>query len=96
MAGFLKLMNMSCEKASELASESLDRELTRGERIALRLHELICRSCRLWRRQLQAVQQTLQNAPETYHRQWAKMVLRLSPERRTRIKQLLAEAKQSE
>ena len=37
-----QLLNLPCEGMSHLASESLDRELTRGERAALRLHMFYC------------------------------------------------------
>ena len=36
----LSAWNLDCRAASELASDSLDRDLTRGERLALRLHQL--------------------------------------------------------
>ena len=40
------LLNMPCRGTSRLASESLDRDLGRLERIALRTHLLCCRGCR--------------------------------------------------
>jgi hypothetical protein len=43
---------LSCRKASELASRSLDRPLTAGERITLTLHLAICGICRRYRRQI--------------------------------------------
>jgi predicted anti-sigma-YlaC factor YlaD len=48
-----RLLNMPCEGMSRLSSESLDRELGRLERFALRSHLLYCTACRRYRRQLE-------------------------------------------
>jgi len=45
------VLNPSCEEVSRLASEGLDRPLTRPERWAVRLHTLYCSACRRFRRQ---------------------------------------------
>jgi len=37
---------LSCKQATRLMSESMDRPLTRGEKMALRIHTWICRGCR--------------------------------------------------
>ena len=39
-------MNLSCKEATRLISQREDRQLSLGERIALRLHLAICRGCR--------------------------------------------------
>jgi len=39
------MMNLSCKASSRLMSEGLDRDLSFGERTALRLHLLICTAC---------------------------------------------------
>ena len=36
---------MTCQQASQLLSQSLDRRLSRMERFRLRFHLLICRTC---------------------------------------------------
>ena len=36
---------ITCEEASRLISESLDRKLPMGRRIALRIHLLMCKLC---------------------------------------------------
>lgn len=41
----------SCKKASRLISDSMDRPLRPRERLAMRLHLLICRVCRRFNRQ---------------------------------------------
>ena len=47
------LLNMPCEGMSRLASESLDRDLTSLERLALRSHLIYCRTCRRYLRQIE-------------------------------------------
>lgn len=42
---------LSCKEATRLMSEGQDRPLALRERIALRLHTLICRGCRLAQQQ---------------------------------------------
>jgi hypothetical protein len=53
------LLNLPCEGMTRLASESLDRELTRGERAALRLHTFYCLACRRFLRQLTLIDHAL-------------------------------------
>lgn len=36
----------SCSQVTQLVSQGLDRELDGGERLALRVHFMICRGCR--------------------------------------------------
>jgi len=40
------MMMPSCRDVTRLVSEGLDRELGFGERVALRVHFLMCRGCR--------------------------------------------------
>jgi anti-sigma factor RsiW len=53
------LLNLPCEGMSRLASESLDRELTRTERAALRMHTFYCSACRRYLRQLRQITRAL-------------------------------------
>jgi predicted anti-sigma-YlaC factor YlaD len=53
---------MSCRKATELLSASLDRPLTRMEKVRLRVHLVICSACRRYRRQVDAIDRALQLA----------------------------------
>lgn len=48
---------MNCRDATLLMSSALDRRLTRGERLGLRLHLLICKGCRNFRQQMTFVRQ---------------------------------------
>lgn len=43
---------MSCKKATELMSQSQDRELSIKERSLLKLHLTMCNGCRNYRKQL--------------------------------------------
>ena len=54
----------SCREASELVSQGLDRELGRGERLALGLHLRICKGCERFNRQMQFLHQALGRLPE--------------------------------
>lgn len=54
-----RLLNLPCCEMAQLASESLDRELSRLERLALRLHLLYCSACRRYLRQLTRIQNAL-------------------------------------
>ncbi len=46
---------LNCKETSQLASQSLDRELTRKERFALGFHQLICKACRRFGQQLNSL-----------------------------------------
>jgi len=47
-----RILTLHCETASELASQAMDEPLGLADRLAIRAHVLICRSCRRFRRQL--------------------------------------------
>jgi hypothetical protein len=53
------LLNLSCEGMSRLASESLDRDLGRLERFALRSHLVYCAACRHFQRQIKLVRSAM-------------------------------------
>lgn len=44
-------MMLSCKEATQLVSQGLDRRLGFAERVALRLHLLICNGCTQFRKQ---------------------------------------------
>lgn len=43
---------LSCKQTSQLVSQSLDRRLTLRERLAVRMHLLLCKYCRRFQQQL--------------------------------------------
>ena len=49
---FGRLLNASCRDMARLASESLDRDPSRLERLALRSHIAYCKGCRHYVRQI--------------------------------------------
>ena len=48
---------ISCKEASRLASQQLERQLTRWERVQFRLHLAICVGCRRMEKQFQFLRQ---------------------------------------
>lgn len=48
---------LTCRQATALMSQEHDRDLTRSERWALRLHVWMCRGCAEFRRQMQVLSQ---------------------------------------
>jgi hypothetical protein len=90
------LVSLSCEEASRLASESLDRELSRTERWALRFHAFLCRNCRQLILQLARIRKLLSNMPAASHEHVRKQLPKLSPGRKQQIKQLLRDASKAE
>ncbi len=53
---------LSCKDASQIISQSLDRQLTMRERFALNLHLLICKYCKQFSQQLHAIRTALKLA----------------------------------
>ena len=43
---------MNCKQATRLMSEEMDRDLATGDRLALRLHTLLCAGCARYRVQM--------------------------------------------
>jgi hypothetical protein len=56
---------LNCKQTSQLVSQSLDRRLTWKERLAVRLHLLICKYCARFNRQLLAMRAGLKRASQT-------------------------------
>lgn len=50
---------LSCKDASQIISQSLDRQLTMRERFAVKLHLLICKYCKQFNQQLQTIRAAL-------------------------------------
>lgn len=50
---------LSCKQASQLLSQSLDRNLSRRELIGLRLHLMLCSMCRRFGRQVMGIRSML-------------------------------------
>lgn len=96
LADLKTVFALNCDKASELVSTALDRELTASERWGLRLHTFVCKPCRRLVRQLRAIRQLMGSIPESFQATSDDVVARLSDERRRQIKQLLTDAGSAE
>ena len=81
------ILTLSCEESARLASESFDRDMPRGERLAVRLHALCCRSCRRYRKQLVFLGQAVRRMADAVTAPSAPASL--SPEVRERISRIL-------
>ena len=92
----VSLLQLSCCEASRLASEALDRELTRRERWALRIHTFLCYACRRFAAQVRLLRKALTKAPDDWRMHWQGRSIKLSAHRRETIKRLLSDASQSD
>jgi hypothetical protein len=52
---------MNCKEATQLMSQELDRPLTWRERLALRLHNLMCSGCHQYRQQMAFLRRALRS-----------------------------------
>jgi hypothetical protein len=84
---------LSCRKASELISLSLDRPLTLREQLGLGLHLCGCAMCRSYRRQAAFIQRAAR-ALHGHMRQLAPGELELPPAAAARIVRALARGAQ--
>ena len=50
--GLMHKLTGSCRHVTELMSEGMDRELSWGERMHVRLHAMMCKSCIHFERQM--------------------------------------------
>ncbi len=80
-----RILTLRCEEASRLSSESLDRALSGSDRLAWRLHLLVCVSCRRYRREIL----TLRRISTRFHDPVDSPAATLPEEARERIKRSL-------
>jgi hypothetical protein len=55
---------ISCKESTRLVSQGLDRELAFGERVALRVHLVICLGCRRAGRQMEFLRKAVRELAE--------------------------------
>ena len=81
-----KLFRMSCQTTYDLCSEQMDRKLTPGESLRLRLHLMMCSVCRRLPAQLQGLRELVRTC-ENDHRPGETLNpdASLSPEAKERI-----------
>ena len=58
-------MMRSCKEVSRLVSEGLDRDLGFGERVALRVHFLMCKGCRNFEGQMTMLRKVLRDLSQS-------------------------------
>ena len=92
----LPLLGGTCREASRLISESLDRELTRRERWALRLHTVLCTACRRFADECRLIRSVLEIMPAALRQEWFRSASSLSPDRKIQIRRLLTEAREAD
>jgi len=90
-SGLIQILTLHCDDASALASRELDEELSRVERVALRCHLMVCRSCREFRRQIGLIRQVVRRRDQLLIEGDPEGTL-LSPEARERIARAIREA----
>lgn len=54
----------SCRQASQLISDAMNRRLTLRERVSLRIHLMVCRACREFKRQAAIVREAMRVAAD--------------------------------
>jgi hypothetical protein len=86
-----RLLNLPCKGMSHLAAESLDRDLDRMERLALRLHLLYCIACRRYNRQIRLLRKALRQFPARLESDPLSFGPGLPDDVRARIKRALME-----
>ena len=82
---------LTCKEASFLASKKLDKKLTWRERIDFSLHTAMCKLCRHYARDMNALHKLMQKMGET-GRTLLPESTKLSEHSRDRIKQALDKA----
>ena len=82
----LRTLSPNCREASRLQSEVLDHSLSRGQRLGLRLHLLLCKWCRRYGKQLRFLRQAVHDHPDAVNDPTPRT---LSSEARERLKQSL-------
>jgi len=58
------VLTLSCDESSRLVSDRLERPLSRPERLAVRMHLMVCARCRRFRRNLNLLRDLLRRRSE--------------------------------
>ena len=84
-----RLLNIPCEEVVRLVSESLDHDLSRGERFALKPHLIYCKACRRYRRQIAAMREAVREYVDRIEPSDSLSPVTLSAEARQRMQRAL-------
>jgi len=95
LAAIKRILTLRCDESARLVSQSLDRDLSPSERWAVRLHAMICRSCRRYKKQLALIREAWQRYSDPSHISES-VPAGLSADARLRLNQALAEQDESD
>lgn len=85
-------MNLfSCQHASRMVSESMDRPLTLREQVTLRMHLMMCSFCTRFSRQMRFLRQAANQFPQATPEPGSASVVTLSVDAKERIRRVLSE-----
>jgi hypothetical protein len=87
-----KILTLRCEEAADLLSAAQDGSLSLAERWALRMHLLVCRPCRRFRRQLALLRDVLRQVCDQVEQDPGAAAGELSPAARGRLQRLVEES----
>ena len=60
------MIMLNCKQTTELLSQSLDRPSTFRERLAMRMHLLVCHGCRNFKQQLAFIRRAARELPKKW------------------------------
>lgn len=87
LRNILKVFSLTCDESTRLVSDGYERDLAGSEKAALRLHLLICGSCRKMRRQFDQLQgMAQQRRADAEEAEPVSPSMKLSDEAATRVK----------
>ncbi|MEW6542243.1 MAG: zf-HC2 domain-containing protein [Nitrospirota bacterium] len=89
----MPLLRLNCAEATRLLSDSLDRPLTIGQRVALRIHLLICQWCDRYGRQLRFIREAFRGRPDRLVEPDETASEALSAEAKARLKRAVADGR---
>lgn len=87
MSSLLSKMKMNCESSCKTYSESLDREISFGERLRLKIHFFICKACGVYAEQVGFINETTKKHSQATQENLKKT--KMNCEAKDRIKQAL-------
>ena len=90
------IVSMRCDEADRLRSRQALEPLNRSERLAMRLHQVMCKSCRAADRQLQILDDAIANLKNAESDPVPDAPGRLSKAARNRIASTLGDAEKSQ
>jgi hypothetical protein len=91
----MKKLMVSCEEATRLISQSLDGELSSGDRFALRLRLLVCSVTRRAKEQMELVNNAITSAMTIEEKRLQDQCVCLSEDKKQSIQALLSQERES-